>query len=377
MSELKVTFPHMGNMYIALRALLERLGLEVIVPPPSSKRTLNLGVQHGPEFACLPLKINLGNFIEAAEKGANGIVMAGGVGPCRFGYYAQIQREILRDLGYPFKMFVLEPPDRSMAQFLAELRQLTRNNSWLDIIQAIRFGWKKAVAVDRLEKQLHQHRPREIRRGQSEKIYKQGLTRVDQAKTVRQIAEAEAATRAEFAALPIDKQKQCLQIGIVGEIYLQLDPFANCNLERLLGEMGVEVERSICLSEWVNEHLFKGLVHGIPDSKEAKAKARPYINHFLGGHGQDTVGSAIKFQEEGKDGIIQIAPLTCMPEIVAQSIFDKVREERQLPTMSLVVDEHAGEAGMITRLEAFVDLLGRRKLAGVKGVETVERISGY
>ncbi|HEX3032590.1 MAG TPA: CoA protein activase, partial [Bacillota bacterium] len=271
-------------MYIALRAMLEQLGLEVIVPPPSSKRTLNLGVQHGPEFACLPLKINLGNFMEAAELGANSIVMAGGIGPCRFGYYAQVQREILQDLGYQFRMFVLEPPDRSIAQFIAEVKQLTGNNNWLQVFMAIRFGWKKVAAADRLEKRLHQLRPRELQRGQAEGVYKRGLACLDQANDLRQIALAEAAAMAEFQAVPIDEQRQCLQIGIVGEIYLQLDPFANFHLESHLGEMGVEVERSICLSEWVNEHLFKGLLPGVPGSKEGKAKARPYINHFLGGH---------------------------------------------------------------------------------------------
>ncbi|MBC7335927.1 MAG: CoA protein activase, partial [Clostridia bacterium] len=97
---MKATFPHMGNLYITARALLTGLGLEVIVPPPCTKRTLSLGTQHSPEFACLPLKINIGNYLEAAELGAEVVVMAGGVGPCRFGYYAQIQREILKDLGY-------------------------------------------------------------------------------------------------------------------------------------------------------------------------------------------------------------------------------------------------------------------------------------
>jgi predicted nucleotide-binding protein (sugar kinase/HSP70/actin superfamily) len=29
--------------------------------------------------------------------------------------------------------------------------------------------------------------------------------------------------------------------------------------------------------------------------------------------------------------------------------------------MSLVIDEHSGEAGLITRLEAFVDMLARRR----------------
>ena len=53
---LKITFPHMGNAHIAIKALLAGLKLEVIPPPPITKRTMELGIKHSPEFACLPLK---------------------------------------------------------------------------------------------------------------------------------------------------------------------------------------------------------------------------------------------------------------------------------------------------------------------------------
>lgn len=377
MSELKVTFPQMGNLYIGLRALLEALGLKVVVPPPSSKHTLSLGSQHGPEFACLPLKINLGNFMEAAAEGANTVVMAGGVGPCRFGYYAQVEREILQDLGYNLKMLVLEPPDKHFSQLVSELKLLTGTNNLLQIIRALRFAWQKVRAVDGLEKQLHYLRPREVNRGQTEAIYRQGLDLVDKAPNTEAIKKAVETTRNRYKKLRVNTDREILKIGLVGEIFCQLDTFANMEIEKRLGEMGVEVERSIYLSEWVNEHLFQGLVPGVPSSKEARKLASPYINHFLGGHGQDTIGSAIKFQQEGNDGIIQIAPLTCMPEIVAQSVFNTVREERGMPTMTLIIDEQSGEAGLVTRLEAFVDMLNRRKLQQQKGVGSGECIPGY
>ncbi len=361
MSELKVTFPHMGNMYICVRAVLEKLGVGVVVPPPSSKRTLTLGVQHGPEFACLPLKLNLGNFIEAHEVGANTIVMAGGVGPCRFGYYAQIHREILRDLGHEYRMIVLEPPDKHISELLVGLKQITGRNSWWKIIKALQFAWHKVAAVDRMEKRVQKLRPRELKPGEVERVYSSGLNKIDEARDHASIKAAEAETLEKLNSIPVDWSRPCLKIGLVGEIYLLLEPFANFHIERRLGQLGVEVERSIYLSEWVNENLFMGLVRGVKNSEEAKSKARPYINHFIGGHGQESVGHAIHFQDEGFAGVIQLAPFTCMPEIVAQSVFTKVREDRELATLSLIVDEHAGEAGMVTRLEAFVDLLWRQK----------------
>lgn len=353
----------MGNLYVGARAVLDRLGVEVIVPPRSSKKTLTLGVLHSPEFACLPLKVNLGNFLEACELGADTVVMAGGVGPCRFGYYAQVQREILHDLGKRLDMVVLEPPDKHVSELLDGIKQITGGSTWLQIIRALRFAWKKVAAVDRLEKTVQKIRAREIHCGDADRIFQASLTDLDQARNAGEVKAAEAAAAVRLQAVPVDSQRNCLKVGLVGEIYLLLEPFANFDLERHLGRLGVEVERSIYLSEWVNEHLFLGLVRGVPNSEEAKRKAQPYLNHFVGGHGQETVGQAIDFQDQGFDGIIQVAPFTCMPEIVARSQFGQIGQERDLPILSLVIDEHAGEAGLVTRLEAFVDLLRRRNMA--------------
>ena len=50
-----------------------------------------------------------------------------------------------------------------------------------------------------------------------------------------------------------------------------------------------------------------------------------------------------------------------MPEIMSQNIFPKMREDVNLPIVSLIMDEQTGKAGYITRLEAFVDLMRRKK----------------
>ena len=50
-----------------------------------------------------------------------------------------------------------------------------------------------------------------------------------------------------------------------------------------------------------------------------------------------------------------------MPEIVAKSILKTVSKELDFPIMTLVVDEMTGEAGYTTRLEAFVDLIAKRR----------------
>ena len=47
---------------------------------------------------------------------------------------------------------------------------------------------------------------------------------------------------------------------------------------------------------------------------------------------------------------------------MSQNIFPKMREDVNLPILSLIMDEQTGRAGYITRLEAFVDLMRRKKM---------------
>ena len=90
---MKVTFPHLGNQYVATKVLLEELGVDLVIPPKCSKNTLNIGAKYSPESICLPLKVNMGNYIESISKGANTIVITGSCGPCRFGYYSILQKK--------------------------------------------------------------------------------------------------------------------------------------------------------------------------------------------------------------------------------------------------------------------------------------------
>ena len=55
-----------------------------------------------------------------------------------------------------------------------------------------------------------------------------------------------------------------------------------------------------------------------------------------------------------------------MPEIMTQNIFPAMREDCSIPILALIMDEQTGKAGYITRLEAFVDLMRRKKRKSAK-----------
>jgi len=349
----------MGNMYIALQALMNGLQLEFITPPPISKRTLELGVKYSPEFVCMPMKINLGNFIEALEMGADTIVMGGGWGPCRFGYYAQIEKEILQELGYDFQMLVLEAPDSKLKILLRQLQSLGQNVSLWQALKSIKFAWDKLNAVEQVEKGLEYFLPRAVHPDQVERIYQQGLEEIIAARNADQSFKMARQAVQSMQKLELKSQAP-LKIGLVGEIYTVLEPAANYEIIKMLGRLGVEVKRTIYMSDWVNDHLLGGHVKPSVRS-QLIASARPYLNYWVGGHGQETVGTTVAMARQGCDGIIQIGPLTCMPEIVAQTILPLVSEKEGIPCMTLWFDELTGTAGIQTRLEAFIDMVSRRK----------------
>ena len=148
-------------------------------------------------------------------------------------------------------------------------------------------------------------------------------------------------------------------MGLVGEIYVAAEPFVNLRLEERLGYLGVEVVRTIHLPQWVEDHIFKNAL-GLYKQASLKRSAAGYLEGFVGGHGLESVARSVDLARQELDGIIHILPPTCMPEVIAQGILPKVSADKGIPIMSLVVDEHGGEIGFQTRLEAFVDLLQRR-----------------
>jgi hypothetical protein len=66
----RVTYPHLGSLYITSEHFFRALGLEPVTPPFPSRRTLDLGVRHCPEMTCAPCKILFGNYYEGLELGA-------------------------------------------------------------------------------------------------------------------------------------------------------------------------------------------------------------------------------------------------------------------------------------------------------------------
>jgi hypothetical protein len=86
-----------------------------------------------------------------------------------------------------------------------------------------------------------------------------------------------------------------------------------------------------------------------------------FVYAVIGGHGINSIGEIAIYAKNGYDGVIQLAPFSCIPEIMAKGIVPRVSREEGIPVMTIFIDEQTAAAGVITRLEAFLDLLERRR----------------
>jgi len=349
--------PNFSHLFPAFRASADMMGVTLAMPPVTG-RTVSLGVRHSPEFACFPFKVILGTFIEALEKGADTLFMVTSSNACRMGYFTRIQERILRDMGYRFRFLTAGEAEKGVFGILRLVKRQAPDDPWGRILAAYRLGMAKLRALDALERKLGKIRAVESEKGAADRIRRRAVQAIDEATAPSSVAKLAASFLDELARLPRNGRDP-LRVGVVGELFVVMDPFVNLDLEAKLGRLGVEVwrTRSTFLSEYVRFGVFLGVLDA--EKRMLRELARPCLARDVGGHGLETVGEHARLARAGFDGLIHVAPFTCMPESVAQNVLLKSRDD--LPVLDVICDEQLGEAGLTTRLEAFVDLMERRR----------------
>ncbi|MDP2663528.1 MAG: hypothetical protein Q8R28_22675 [Dehalococcoidia bacterium] len=361
---MKVTFPHMGSVWVPLKAVMDKHGVESVVPPMFSKNTMSLGAKYSPECMCLPYKVLLGNLIEGLEQGADTVIDVRGPGLCRLGYYAKLHEDALRDMGYEFTIKSFDWQAGAivaLAKFLKEL--LPGNLSWRATLGELKFAIGQLALMEEIERKVQWVRPREIKKGEASKIWRGAGERVCPAHSPAALKAVSDEILGELNAIKLNPAARPLRVTILGEFYVVLNPFCNMDLEDELGKCGVEVTRSAWLTEWVKAWLFLEWV-GLGHGRKVKAAARPYLSRDVSGDAVQALGETILHKEDGYDGVLHLYPFTCMPEIIAENIYPRVIKDHSIPVLPIVFDEQMARAGLITRIEAFIDLMERRRSKG-------------
>lgn len=135
-----------------------------------------------------------------------------------------------------------------------------------------------------------------------------------------------------------------LVVALIGHPYNIYDEYVNHNMVGRLQAMNVRLVTTEMLSlESQNEGI--SLIVG-----------KPYFTYE-----REVIGSGGYYLSREVDGIISVVAFGCGPDsMMIQLITRAAQRQFNKPLINITIDEHTAEAGLVTRLEAFVDMLQRR-----------------
>jgi hypothetical protein len=134
-------------------------------------------------------------------------------------------------------------------------------------------------------------------------------------------------------------------IAVIGHPYLLYDKHINHRLIHRLEQAHIKVLTPEMLTE---------------------AEREAATNRLLGSahwtYDDEVVGAGEHYLQNGVDGVIGVMTFGCGPDSLMMNIVHRQAAKlRATPFTSLTLDEHTAEGGLVTRLEAFLDMILRRK----------------
>lgn len=347
----KISYPVIGDYHIPSYYFLSHVFKNVIEPAPITNKTISLGDKYSPDFVCTPFKYTLGTMIESIEKGADTLIQLGG--GCRYGYYASLQEVILKDLGYNVKVINLITQGKTDYKRILKLfKEIDKNVKRRKLFYYGFITIKMVKFMDKVDDYIRENIAFEIQKGSFKSLREEMLIRFKNIKNYKELKKVYKFYFNEIKKVKIHRPDNYLKIGIIGELYTLMEPFANKYLEDNLIKNNVQIKRFTTASYLLFEKksylkkLFK------------KFKV---IKYFLGADAADNVINTAYMCENGFDGIIHIKSAFCTPEIGAMPIINKIASEKDVPVLFLTFDSNTSDIGVKTRLEAFYDMLEMRK----------------
>ncbi len=321
MSKMRVGIPR-GLLYHSYFPLWKTffldLGAEVVSSSKTNRKTVERGIESAVDEACFPIKVYYGHVRELCQQRID---------------YLFIPRLISTEYRSYICPKFMGLPDMIKAALpdLPPLIDIT-----VDLSKNDRLLNKEILRVGKIFTNNKNQVLQAYQHGQSElhkclKLCKAGYN----------LSEAIRIWEGEKLDLPASCN---LSIGVIGHSYSLYDQTISMNIIERLRGMGCQV------------HLMETLDRAAIEKYATRVPKRVFWTL-----GRQNVGSALYMQEQSSiDGIIYLACFGCGPDsMIGEVIGSRLKEK---PFMTITVDEHTGEAGMVTRLEAFCDMLRRRKV---------------
>lgn len=346
-----IAFPKMADYDIPAIYLFSHVTDYKIIKPVINLNTMETGSKHSPDFVCAPFKYTLGTLINGLENGADILIQFGG--GCRYGYYASLQEEILKDLGYKFKMYNLVTAGHT--DFKRIYRLIKEIDPSIKIRKLIRYGIVSIMMVkymDSIDEFIRENIGFEVDKGSFIRLKKKMLNDFSKCKGLLHLNRLYRKYKKKFKKIKIDKPNDYLKVGIIGELYTLMEDNANYCIEYELAKHGIVIKR------------FTNVTYLLLKKRKLVKKylkKMKNIKYRLGADALDNIYHTEYLCKKGYDGIVHIKSSFCTPEIGAMPLINKVAKDYDVPVIFFSFDTNTSKVGVETRIEAFVDMLKMKK----------------
>jgi len=135
------------------------------------------------------------------------------------------------------------------------------------------------------------------------------------------------------------------RVGLIAHPYVIYDEQVSMGVLGKLSRLGV----SVITPDMVDEY-------------EINRALKTLNKKIFWSNSQYMAGAALALLQDVHpvDGLIFMTTFACGPDALIGELIGQYAQIYQVPCMLLSLDEHTAEAGLITRLEAFIDMLERR-----------------
>jgi predicted CoA-substrate-specific enzyme activase len=376
----KLWIPNMHPYTTGLfAAALRGAGFDAAQLPLETAETAEIGRSHTRGSECLPTALTIGSLLAVLKKhkgqGKHGFFMPTSQGPCRFGQYVSLHRQILDREGFT-DVPIFSPTKLNGYQAVHDLLR----QSLLRLM----------IGGDILLKAGCKIRPYEIDKGETDRRLDIECRRLE--KLLEENGDFDSALRSaveNIASVPIDKREEKPLVGIVGEIYVRNNVFANEDVIRTVEQNGGEAWM-VPIAEWLyytsspeyflrngdpffSKKTFKrymkwrfmlrwekflyNLASPLLDDRheppidEITAAAKAIMPASIGGEAYLAIGRTIAFAKQNAALVVNCAPFGCMPGTVTTAVFRQLSVELGMPIVNVFYD---GTGGQNRRLAVFL-----------------------
>jgi predicted nucleotide-binding protein (sugar kinase/HSP70/actin superfamily) len=306
--------------YPMWRTFFNMLGAEVVVSPPTTQKMLTEGAARVVADTCLPAKVYLGHVIYLADK-------------CDY-MFIPVIRSVKKRVYNCAKFLGL--PDMTRA-VIPECPPI------LDIDFDINKG------ADAMYKAIYDlAKPFSKNKGD---IKQAAISAWEAHLSYRQLMAKEGLTPIQAIGSIYDKTKpdavksSRATIGLIGHHYLLYDDMVNQRLVHRLEQAGCRI---------VTPEMLE------PEQLESATNRLGESSYWT--WEEEVVGAGGYYLENKVDGVIGVAAFGCGPDsLMMDTVHRQATKLRSTPFMNLTMDEHTAEAGVATRLEAFLDMIFRKQ----------------